>query len=119
MVIRHHRFPYSPPFSARVFEKMRHMAASVVSRHRLIEMYERKTREILKRYGPGPRVHYHTGLVDEPPSIGASGEELRRELIAAPERTLEYAAEVWDAASGLCGDVLDVGRGLGGAALFS
>jgi len=92
--------------------------ASLVSKQQAVAFYERKTQEILKRYGPGPRVHYHTGLVDQPPSIGASSEELRRELVAAQERTLEYAAEVWDAASSLCGDVLDVGCGLGGGAIF-
>jgi cyclopropane fatty-acyl-phospholipid synthase-like methyltransferase len=91
---------------------------SLVSNQPVVAFYERKTQEILKRYGPGPRVHYHTGLVDQPPSNGASSEELRRELIAAQERTLEYAAEVWDAASTLCGNVLDVGCGLGGGAIF-
>jgi cyclopropane fatty-acyl-phospholipid synthase-like methyltransferase len=92
--------------------------ASLVSKQQAVAFYERKTQDILKRYGPGPRVHYHTGLVDQPPSIGASSEELRRELVAAQERTLEYAAEVWDAASSLCGDILDVGCGLGGGAIF-
>jgi tocopherol O-methyltransferase len=93
-------------------------AASLVSNQPVVAFYEWKTQEVLKRYGPGPRVHYHTGLVDQPPSIGASSEELRRELVAAQERTLEYAAEVWDAASSLCGEVLDVGCGLGGGAIF-
>ena len=92
--------------------------ASLVSNQPIVAFYERKTQEILRRYGPGPRVHYHTGLVDQPPSIGASSQELRRELIAAQERTLEYAAQAWDAASSLCGDVLDVGCGLGGGAIF-
>src|SRR6202158_6000864 len=92
--------------------------ASLVSTQQALAFYERKTQDILKRYGPGPRVHYHTGLVDQPPSNGASSEELRRELVAAQERTLEYAAEVWNAASSLCGDVLDVGCGLGGGAIF-
>mgnify|MGYP001145371246 CR=1 FL=1 len=27
--------------------------------------YDNKTEGILSRYGPGPRVHYHTGMVDE------------------------------------------------------
>src|SRR5713101_1804101 len=85
--------------------------ASLVSKQQAVAFYERKTQDILKRYGPGPRVHYHTGLVDQPPSIGASSEELRRELVAAQERTLEYTTEAWDAASSLSGDVLDVGCG--------
>lgn len=83
-----------------------------------VSYYERKTREILRRYGPGPRVHYHTGLVDEPPVAGASIEQLRLELIAAQEQTLLYASRIWAAPSHLCGDVLDVGCGLGGGAIF-
>ena len=84
----------------------------------LVAYYERKTREILRRYGPGPRVHYHTGLVDEPPRPGASAEFLRRQLCDAQERTLRYAAGAWRARSTLCGDILDVGCGLGGGAIF-
>ena len=80
--------------------------------------FERKTQSILTRYGPGPRVHYHTGLLDDPPPLGASIPDLRRLLVAAQERILWYAAKVWDARSTLTGDVLDVGCGLGGGAIF-
>jgi tocopherol O-methyltransferase len=86
--------------------------------HPAVAYYERKTQEILRRYGPGPRVHYHTGLVDEPPPPGASIERLRHDLIVAQEQTLRYASGIWDAPSQLCGDVLDVGCGLGGGAIF-
>jgi tocopherol O-methyltransferase len=86
--------------------------------HPAVVYYERKTQEILRRYGPGPRVHYHTGLIDEPPAPGASIERLRHELIAAQEHTLQHASDIWDAPSHLCGDVLDVGCGLGGGAIF-
>ena len=80
--------------------------------------YDSKTQAILQRYGPGPRVHYHTGLVDDltPPDLSA--EKLRQRLVAAQERMLYHAANVWDAPSTLCGDVLDVGCGLGGGAIF-
>src|SRR5216683_3187542 len=84
----------------------------------VVAYYEGRTESILRRYGPGPRVHYHTGLVDEPPSTDAASDELRRELIAAQVRTLDYAAQLWNAPSSLCGDVLDVGCGLGGGAIF-
>jgi tocopherol O-methyltransferase len=80
--------------------------------------FERKTQSILNRYGPGPLVHYHTGLVDHPPPLGASIQDLRQQLIAAQERMLWYAATVWEASSTLIGDVLDVGCGLGGGAIF-
>jgi tocopherol O-methyltransferase len=88
------------------------------STQNVVTYYERKTQEILQRYGPGPRVHYHTGLVDEPPPSGASAQMLRQRLIDAQERTLRYAANIWRARSTLCGDILDVGCGLGGGAIF-
>lgn len=83
-----------------------------------VAYYERKTDEILRRYGPGPRVHYHTGLLDAPPSPEASIAELRRELVWSQEEALRRAARLWDAPSHLSGDVLDVGCGLGGGSIF-
>jgi SAM-dependent methyltransferase len=80
--------------------------------------YESKTEAILRRYGPGPRVHYHTGLSDEGECLQAPAEVLRQRLVVAQERMLYRAAAVWRAASNLSGDVLDVGCGLGGGALF-
>ena len=84
----------------------------------LIAYYEAKTQSILQRYGPGPRVHYHTGLIDDPPPSDASGHVLRRRLIDAQEQTLRHAAGAWQARTNLRGDVLDVGCGLGGGAIF-
>ena len=80
--------------------------------------FDTKTQAILRRYGPGPRVHYHTGLVDDPPPPITSAQILRGRLVAAQERILCHAAETWDASSALSGDVLDVGCGLGGGAIF-
>jgi tocopherol O-methyltransferase len=80
--------------------------------------YEGKTQAILRRYGPGPRVHYHTGLVDDLTTKDGAPRDLRRRLVTAQERTLQHAAEVWNASSNLCGEVLDVGCGLGGGAIF-
>ena len=84
----------------------------------VVAYYESKTQAILQRYGPGPRVHYHTGLVDKPLPLDASTKMLHRELVASQERLLRHAADVWRAQSTLCGDVLDVGCGLGGGAIF-
>lgn len=84
----------------------------------LVAHFERKTQAILLRYGPGPRVHYHAGLVDEPPSQNAPKHVLRGQLVNAQERILSLAAGLWDASSTLRGDVLDVGCGLGGGAIF-
>jgi tocopherol O-methyltransferase len=80
--------------------------------------FDGKTEAILNRYGPGPRVHYHTGLVDDPPHPNASSQILRRQLVGAQERMLRYAANVWNASSTLTGEVVDVGCGLGGGAIF-
>jgi tocopherol O-methyltransferase len=84
----------------------------------VVAHFEAKTAAILHRYGPGPRVHYHAGLLDEPPHLSGSAKLLRQQLVAAQERTLSHATEVWDASSTLCGDVLDVGCGLGGGAIY-
>jgi cyclopropane fatty-acyl-phospholipid synthase-like methyltransferase len=63
-------------------------------------------------------VHYHTGIVDAPEPPSASAQELCKDIIAAQERMLYYAADAWQAQSTLCGDILDVGCGLGGGAIF-
>lgn len=84
----------------------------------VVSYFDRKTQSILKRYGPGPRVHYHTGIVDDPPPPNASMPILRERLVAGQEQMLWHAAEVWDASSQLTGQILDVGCGLGGGAIF-
>ena len=80
--------------------------------------FDRKTEAILRRYGPGPRVHYHAGLIEEAPPARASAEQLRACLIEGQEQLLYFAADAWDAARTLRGEVLDVGCGLGGGAIF-
>ena len=84
----------------------------------VITFFEGKTQSILDRYGPGPRVHYHTGIVDDPPLKGASVPELRRRLVAGQELMLRNASKVWDAPNFLGGEILDIGCGLGGGSIF-
>lgn len=84
----------------------------------VVAYFERKTQSILERYGHGPRVHYHTGLVDEPPRKHGPIPELRRLLIDGQDLMLRHAAEVWDAPDSLGGEILDVGCGLGGGSIF-
>lgn len=86
--------------------------------NKLVAYYEAKTRAILARYGPGPRIHYHTGLLNEPAAVDAQGEDLRRLLVSSQEQMLWYAAALWDARLNLSGEVLDVGCGLGGGSIF-
>ncbi len=84
----------------------------------VVAYFDSKTGSILKRYGPGPRVHYHTGIVDDPPPPDASAPTLRERLVAGQELMLRHAAEVWNASANLSGQILDVGCGLGGGAIF-
>jgi tocopherol O-methyltransferase len=84
----------------------------------LVTYYEDKTEAILRRYGPGPRVHYHTGLLDAPLQPSTSPPVLRERLIAAQERMLYYASKAWQLRTVAFRDVLDVGCGLGGGAIF-
>jgi tocopherol O-methyltransferase len=84
----------------------------------LVAYYEPKTQALLRRYGPGPRVHYHTGIVDEPAPLDVSVQALCQGIVAAQERMLYHAADVWCAQSTLGENILDVGCGLGGGAIF-
>jgi len=84
----------------------------------VVSYFEHKTQPILERYGPGPRIHYHTGLVDGPPPKNASIPELRRALVGGQELMLRHAADVWDASDSLSGEIIDVGCGLGGGSIF-
>ncbi len=81
------------------------------------DFYDQKTRQVLRRYGPGPRVHYRTGFVDAPVLIGTSA-NLRRQIVASQERVLHHAAEFWRLREVSFSDVLDAGCGLGGSAIF-
>jgi SAM-dependent methyltransferase len=87
--------------------------------------YRGKTAAIIERYGPGPRVHYHIGLfgadddLSGPVTAGEiMAEEIRAAIVTAQERLLERAADVWLADEAFSGDLLDVGCGLGGGAIY-
>jgi tocopherol O-methyltransferase len=84
----------------------------------LIDYYEDRTRIILRKYGPGPRVHYHTGIMDAPPPPAVLPAYLQACLIASQERILHHASEAWEIPNIQFQDVLDVGCGLGGGAIF-
>lgn len=84
----------------------------------VVSYFAGKTSSILRKFGPGPRVHYHTGLWSGPVSPEWTTDELRGRMVAAQERLLELAAERWQASATLCGAVLDAGCGLGGGSIF-
>ncbi|MDC0712051.1 methyltransferase domain-containing protein [Stigmatella sp. ncwal1] len=83
----------------------------------VVSYYDAKTESILRRYGPGPRVHYHTGLVDDMPPPGMTEQALRVRIHDAQEvllREMSYAVgESWAGKR-----VMDVGCGLGGSSLY-
>ena len=88
-----------------------------MTRKEVSDFYEQKTRSVLRRFGPGPRVHYRTGFVDGPAeSSTISG--LRSKLIAGQERVLYDAAKLWELGRVAFCEVLDAGCGLGGGAIF-
>ncbi len=79
--------------------------------------YDEKTARLLEKYGPGPRVHFHVGFLDEDPPAEASAAELRRGLVLGQERLLRESLAAWGEPS-FAGHVVDVGCGLGGTALL-
>ncbi|MET9467711.1 class I SAM-dependent methyltransferase [Streptomyces sp. NPDC006544] len=81
--------------------------------------YSRKTQEILQKYGPGPRVHFHVGLYpDGPPDTTVSQSALKQCLLDAQERIVEHAARSWGAHEAPPRRLLDIGCGLGGTSLY-
>ncbi len=92
-------------------------AVSLTTVQDVADFYEHKTRAVLRRYGPGPRVHYRTGFADDViPATTTAG--LRQQIVASQERVLQDAAEFWQVRRIDFRDVLDVGCGLGGGAIF-
>ncbi|WP_030713366.1 SAM-dependent methyltransferase [Streptomyces sp. NRRL F-2580] len=81
--------------------------------------YSHKTQEILQKYGPGPRVHFHVGLYpDGPPDTTVSQNMLKQRMLDAQERIVEHAARTWGAYEAPPRRLLDIGCGLGGTSLY-
>ncbi|MEU7728034.1 methyltransferase domain-containing protein [Streptomyces sp. NPDC040724] len=81
--------------------------------------YSHKTQEILQKYGPGPRVHFHVGLYpDGPPDTTVAQNMLKQRMIDAQERIVEHAARSWGAYEAPPRRLLDIGCGLGGTSLY-
>jgi hypothetical protein len=79
---------------------------------------DRKTQSLLDRYGPGPRVHYHSGIVKEPYGLHSSFTTLKGCIHRAQEKLMARLANLWRADCYLSGEVLDIGCGLGGGSIF-
>jgi cyclopropane fatty-acyl-phospholipid synthase-like methyltransferase len=50
--------------------------------------------------------------------LGGTAQEIRAKIVTAQERMLECAASIWAAATTFTGNLLDVGCGLGGGAIY-
>ncbi len=86
------------------------------------QYYDEKTAKLVRKYGPGPRIHYHVGYYpssETPPHAhDATPESIRHSIRLHQEGLLRYAAKIWGAEHRLSGRILDVGCGLGGGSLF-
>ncbi|MFI6004135.1 SAM-dependent methyltransferase [Streptomyces sp. NPDC051366] len=82
--------------------------------------YSGKTVEILHKYGPGPRVHFHMGLFvpGATPNTTVAQRVLKRRIVESQEAIVEHAARSWGAYSTPPGSVLDIGCGVGGGSLY-
>ena len=85
---------------------------------RVVAWYDAKTDELLYKYGPGPIVHYHTGLVDPAEPSGADVDAVLAQMRRAQVTMLERALDTWNAGARLRGAAaLDAGAGFGGTAI--
>lgn len=86
------------------------------------QYYDGKTARLVRKYGPGPRIHYHVGhypSAKTPLNVeDATADDIRRSIRTHQEGLLRYAAKIWGAEHRLSGRILDVGCGLGGGSLF-
>lgn len=82
--------------------------------------YSRKTQDILYKYGPGPRIHFHVGLFDrgDTPNTTVSQHVVHRRLRESQERMVQLAARRWGVFEHPPADLLDVGCGVGGGAIY-
>ncbi|MET9883404.1 methyltransferase domain-containing protein [Streptomyces sp. NPDC006430] len=82
--------------------------------------YSRKTADILHKYGPGPRVHFHMGLFapGAAPNTTVSQRVLKRRIVESQEAIVEHAARSWGAYTTPPGSLLDIGCGVGGGSLY-
>jgi tocopherol O-methyltransferase len=80
--------------------------------------YEEKTEALLRKYGPGPEVHYHVGFANCEVGAEATLDTLSAALVAAQRAVLVDSARAWEMETLRGASLLDVGCGLGGGSIF-
>ncbi len=88
--------------------------------HQVPLYYSKKTADIIYKYGPGPRVHFHVGLfdADDTPNTTVGQQVVKRRLVHSQQRILDHMARSWDVGAYPLDSLLDVGCGLGGGSIF-
>jgi tocopherol O-methyltransferase len=84
----------------------------------VIGWYERKSESILRKYGPGPRVHFHAGIIGDDITPATDYNGIRRQLVKSQEDMLTKAAQFWRLDLNSHSHILDAGCGFGGGSLF-
>ncbi len=82
--------------------------------------YTRKTSDILHKYGPGPRVHFHMGLfgAGAAPNTTVGQRVIRQRIVDSQEAVLDHAAALWRVPANPPASMLDIGCGLGGGSIY-
>ncbi|MFF7415422.1 SAM-dependent methyltransferase [Streptomyces lydicus] len=82
--------------------------------------YTRKTADILHKYGPGPRVHFHMGMfaAGAAPNTTVAQRVLKQRILDSQEAVLDHAAQLWRVPVSPPVSLLDIGCGLGGGSLY-
>ncbi len=90
------------------------------SKNAVTRYYSRKTADILYKYGPGPRVHFHVGLFNDDANLNTtvSQQVIKQRIVTAQEDMLDLAAQLWETAVSPPSSLLDVGCGLGGGSIY-
>ncbi|MEU7043403.1 methyltransferase domain-containing protein [Streptomyces varsoviensis] len=93
---------------------------TVIGEAKVPSYYSRKTTDILHKYGPGPRVHFHMGLFDAgaAPNTTVAQRVLKDRLLVSQETAIQHADRAWNVAADRPAALLDIGCGLGGGSLY-
>ncbi|QCP55038.1 methyltransferase domain-containing protein [Trinickia violacea] len=82
--------------------------------------YSKKTSDILHKYGPGPRVHFHVGYfsTNESTDTTVPLQIIQQRLVTSQEALITHCARAWIGRSLRAAELLDIGCGLGGGAIY-